>query len=674
MKQKRFLGFLPAFSLLALPALVHAQTLDVGTGSGEFNEVVDIAITLQSDQDVQGVVVAVDWDAAVATGVSITESAAIDDGSEAGADTVVSRIGDDFAVLGVVMDSDPMDNGGVGEVIPAGPDPVQIATLTLQCGSGPAEGSSPITLNDGTHSAAAGGPTLDNVIVVGGLSIGELEGLTLDHGEISCTAAPDRFTIEATDLENSGSVRVLLNNNADVEGFVVAVCHDAGAVTLNDILVGADAVQADFNAVEIEAGGGAIGVVIDLFDPMAAPPNITPGQGQHIASFVYSCNNPLRAGDDPVDAGVGFCDMAVGSPRKDNLIVVGGLSVTANDGLRLTNNPVRCVAPTVEPPSRETDCDDGIDNDLDGDIDGDDLDCQSFDFEVISDGPIPAQRDVDTELLLSYNAPTEAALGIGGNGGDVLLGDSPHVSTQGFSLGFSYDCAQVAANATFDIAGTILEAIGAEFIGVQADNDDGDGDGCSLVLAVLVDALPPFDGAVIPGLGAPQAMGRLSVRVLGDVACGAEVTIVGEDGVNGNGKVPVRNLISVDNLPYRATVRPIALTTVQTAVFFRGDCNFTGRNGGLDPVEIADAAAVISFLFQKSIFKFHPPCLDACDANDDGRIDLADAIGVLNYLFVPGANFPPAPGPGFDSDINPTDPGADPTEDPLDCAGGTACS
>jgi hypothetical protein len=674
MKQKRFLGFLPAFSLLALPALVHAQAaLVVGTGSGEFNEVVDIPITLQSDSDVQGVVVAVDWDASVATGVSITESAAVRDGSEAGADTVVTRIGDDFAVLGVVMDSNPEDNGGIGEVIPAGPDAVQIATLSLQCGSGPAEGSSAISFQDATYSAAEGGPTLDNVIVVGGLSIGATEGLTLDNGEISCTAAPDRFTIEATDIENTGSVRVLLNNNADVEGFVVSVCH-GGAVLLDDILVGADATQADFSAVEIDpAVGGAIGVVIDLFDPMASPPNITPGQGQHIASFSYSCSPPLSTGADPVDAGVVFCDMTIGDPLKDNLIVVGGRSLTVADGLRLTANPVRCVAPTVEPPSRETDCDDGIDNDLDGLIDLDDPDCQTFDFEVISDGVIAAQIGDDTELVLSYNAPTEAALGIGGSGGDVLLGDSPQVSTQGFSLGFSFDCSQVAANSTFDIGGTILESLGAEFIGVQADNADDDGDGCSLVLAVLVDALPPFDGAVIPGLAQPQAMGSLSVRVLADVACGTSIVIRGEDGVNGLGKVPVRNLISVDNLPYVASVRPIALTAAKQPTFFRGDCNYTGRANGLDPVEIADAAAVISFLFQKSIFKFHPPCLDACDANDDGRIDLADAIGVLNYLFVPGANFPPDPGPGYDADLNFTDPGMDRTDDPLDCLGDGSC-
>ena len=59
-------------------------------------------------------------------------------------------------------------------------------------------------------------------------------------------------------------------------------------------------------------------------------------------------------------------------------------------------------------------------------------------------------------------------------------------------------------------------------------------------------------------------------------------------------------------------------------------------------------------------WKFHPPCLDACDANDDGRVDLADSVYILRYLFkfdrAPKAPFPDA--------------GPDPSYDKLPCAGG----
>ena len=53
-------------------------------------------------------------------------------------------------------------------------------------------------------------------------------------------------------------------------------------------------------------------------------------------------------------------------------------------------------------------------------------------------------------------------------------------------------------------------------------------------------------------------------------------------------------------------------------------------------------------------------CQDAADGNDDGRLDVADAIFVLDHLFGGGAPLPP-PFP---------EPGVDPTVDGLGC--GTA--
>ena len=52
------------------------------------------------------------------------------------------------------------------------------------------------------------------------------------------------------------------------------------------------------------------------------------------------------------------------------------------------------------------------------------------------------------------------------------------------------------------------------------------------------------------------------------------------------------------------------------------------------------------------------PCLDAADVDDSGRVDLTDAIGLLQFLFLGGAG-PRSPFPGC---------GADPSEDGLGCA------
>ena len=70
--------------------------------------------------------------------------------------------------------------------------------------------------------------------------------------------------------------------------------------------------------------------------------------------------------------------------------------------------------------------------------------------------------------------------------------------------------------------------------------------------------------------------------------------------------------------------------------FLRGDVNFDSR------LDVTDAIGVLTFLFGGE-FGFHN-CLDAHDTDDNGRIDLADAIFTLNHLFLGGeALRPPFP-------------------------------
>ena len=81
-------------------------------------------------------------------------------------------------------------------------------------------------------------------------------------------------------------------------------------------------------------------------------------------------------------------------------------------------------------------------------------------------------------------------------------------------------------------------------------------------------------------------------------------------------------------------------------VFQRGDCNSD------DKTDLADAAAVLANQFGS----YEIDCSDACDVNDDGLLNMADSVSLLNWLFKFG-DIPAAPGP-FDD-------GADPTEDSL---------
>jgi hypothetical protein len=82
--------------------------------------------------------------------------------------------------------------------------------------------------------------------------------------------------------------------------------------------------------------------------------------------------------------------------------------------------------------------------------------------------------------------------------------------------------------------------------------------------------------------------------------------------------------------------------------FVRGDANADYR------VDISDAVQILQLLFNG----IATDCEDALDSNDDGTLNIADAIAVLSFLFSEGPAIPlPYPSPG-----------EDPTPDDLGCA------
>ena len=665
MNQLRSWVCLPAFCLLALPVLgQESYTLDLGGGTAGVGGVAEVPLTLSTTGEVQGLQSIFEWSGG-GTGESLVTGAAI-----ASADVIATRVESNFMVLGVVMDNDGAD----GEVIGAGNDQ-DVATARIRCGG--EEGSFPVTFVDGQHAMVGNSPLLDNLVVVGGLSIGDGEGLTLDDGSFACEAAPDEIRIEDgesdPDASSCGQARVLMTNNRDVEGYVVAVCHDPAVLRLDSIVVGSAAMSngADFTQPEVFSNGGTLGVVMDLFSPFEG--NVIPaGANQEVALLNYCCLNPPGAEEAPQVTALTLCDNVLGNPLKENVIVAGGLSIGEGEGLTLTDGQFTCNPGGPPPPPAEI-CDNGIDDDGNGLIDLDDPACQQMfacgSREVDANGmPGPVEGSVggETEVCFYVKSPEDNASG---------PAQFDHI--QGFSMALSF-CCDLIADDTLDISGTIVEAVGAEFVTAQADNDPNDGDGCELILGVLVDALPPFDGATIPPLPDFQRVGCVQFSVRESAACGECCPIEFTDGVNGTGKVPVKNLISVENVSRSPQTMDCEVCIVGEPRFFRGDCNFMSMGPGM-AVDISDAAAVVSFLFLPGTWKFEPPCLDACDCNDDGRIDLADAICILQY-YLQNGRFPPAPGPGLEitndpnpNMVRPTPEGPDPTEDKLDCIGGREC-
>ncbi|MBI4606604.1 MAG: hypothetical protein HY721_31970 [Planctomycetes bacterium] len=87
--------------------------------------------------------------------------------------------------------------------------------------------------------------------------------------------------------------------------------------------------------------------------------------------------------------------------------------------------------------------------------------------------------------------------------------------------------------------------------------------------------------------------------------------------------------------------------------FIRGDCNQNGRTSGF----LGDIVFLLSFLFEAGARP--PDCRAACDANDDGAVDVSDAAYLVNWMFRQGPP-PPAPYPFCGANVTPEDP-------PLDC-------
>lgn len=99
--------------------------------------------------------------------------------------------------------------------------------------------------------------------------------------------------------------------------------------------------------------------------------------------------------------------------------------------------------------------------------------------------------------------------------------------------------------------------------------------------------------------------------------------------------------------------------------FIRGDCNGDGSQN------IADARALIRFLFDTPLPPFDPPCLDACDTDDNGVVDIADVVLHLETLY-PGPTSCPV-GLGCPDWLQPRLCGVDPTADSLLCGAFASC-
>lgn len=579
-----------------------SMSLSSATIQGLGSATLDLTMGI-SQTGAQGYVACIGYDGSLVEVTDLSVGAAA---ASVGAELVSPEIFADGATLGVVLDAEaPFD----GQMIPPGGGH-EVGLMTVNA-TGIVTTDTDVAFDfvDGVLN----NPALSNIVVIGGLSIGAADGLETNNGTVTLTPPPpDNLTIESASAPSDGGgvARVLMSNSSgDVQGYVTAVAHDATALTLTGVNISgtvAEAAGAEFVVPMMFADGGTMGVVLD-FDPPYDGQVIGLGDDQHIANYAYSCNNEILLPDPSVDSALTFSDGTFGSPLLYNVIVVGGVSLSPS----LTDGTFTCEA--IEPPPPE-----------------------------------------DTIMSIDADPPCVVP---GGSGTLSFSYQDEDDNIQGFTIAACYDCDLNLVQGSFDIAGSIVEAVGAEFVSHQVDNDCSDGETGELIIGILCDAAPPFDGQTLPTTAVPLLVGSIDYTVDAGAACDSHLAVDFCNGINGNGNVALNNNVVINwSSVQNYTMNGTSVCVSPEEIFQRGDCNSD------DKTDLADAAATLASQF----LGYSISCADACDANDDGLVNMADSVFTLSWLFMFGPE-QPAPGPYND--------GPDPTSDTLpDCdSDDTAC-
>ncbi len=258
---------------------------------------------------------------------------------------------------------------------------------------------------------------------------------------------------------------------------------------------------------------------------------------------------------------------------------------------------------------------------------------------------IPAERDPRFTFKIGE------AIGFASNTGMMIpLYVSNEVPINGFQMVFQFDGNLIRIDEMLPDE-TALKEANAEYIIHQAFNRPGIAHGG---YSTLIDFATPIEYRTLPA-GQNQLVGNIVVA-LSLIADPGEAPIEFVDGVKfPDEDDPVEKLAPVDNIVVldSGAIRPVfehGRVFIRKA-FIRGDSNQDWR------IDIADPVHMLDYIF---LGGSAPKCQDATDVNNDNRLDLSDPIFLLNYLYIGG----PQPSSPFPI------PGVDPDHDDLDCADG----
>jgi Big-like domain-containing protein/VCBS repeat protein len=237
------------------------------------------------------------------------------------------------------------------------------------------------------------------------------------------------------------------------------------------------------------------------------------------------------------------------------------------------------------------------------------------------------------------------APGSAGNRASVLLTCVEDV--EAYTVIGVYDPAATVIR-QIDTAGSVTGPLNPEFVIPSIRPDDR-----YFSYTVIFDFSPPFDRQHISP-ASDQKLFTVVFDVPASVAKG-EYHLQLQNSV---GTPPLSNsLVNSQSLSMFPDLLPGGVVTVAdkppAPKFIRGDVNHDGKKP-----DISDHIFLISYLFYHGT---EPPCLEAADVDDNGKLNLVDTVNLLGFIFN-GTPVPPLP-------AYPT-PGEDPTPDDLGCLQG----
>ncbi len=241
--------------------------------------------------------------------------------------------------------------------------------------------------------------------------------------------------VTITDLAGTPGT-VLISSDAPVTSVFLSIQFDSQQLAAGSIEAAGAAIDAEgvFPNIFQSAGGLIVGLILDVTPPFAGQ-TIPPGIDLPILTIAWSISGAIPT--STVTTPIGFVDGVFDSPPVTNTITQSGVgAITVANGLSLVGGTV-----TIEPPVPPT-------------------------FRVMPT-VIPASEAANVAIRLDNpTGPIEAFF--------LALVVPPEL--------------EVAA---FETAGTILEAVGAEFL-------QGDLTQATITYNGIVDSDAPFDGQTIP--------------------------------------------------------------------------------------------------------------------------------------------------------------------------------